>query len=134
MLDGPTLANIFLGKVTKWNDPAIATLNPGVTLPAKDIVVVHRSDGSGTTYIFTDYLSRSAPSGRRPVGNATSVKWPVGLGGKGNEGVSGTLTQTDGRSATSSLPMQRRTSCRSRASSTPRASQSSPPWTRSRPR
>jgi len=96
VLDGATVANIFLGHITKWNDPAIAGLNPGVALPAKDIVVVHRSDGSGTTYIFTDYLSKVSDEWKTGVGNATSVEWPVGLGGKGNEGVSGTLGQTDG--------------------------------------
>ncbi|MGZ6299304.1 MAG: phosphate ABC transporter substrate-binding protein PstS, partial [Candidatus Limnocylindria bacterium] len=96
ILDGTTVANIFLGKITKWNDPAIASLNPGVTLPDQDIIVVHRSDGSGTTYIFTDYLSKVSDEWKTKVGNATSVNWPVGLGGKGNEGVSGTLTQNDG--------------------------------------
>ena len=90
------MANIFLGKITKWNDPAIAAPNPGVALPSQDIIVVHRSDGSGTTYIFTDYLSKVSSDWKSQVGNATSVKWPVGLGGKGNEGVSGTLTQNDG--------------------------------------
>ncbi len=95
-LDGPTVANIFLGHITNWNDPAIAALNPGVTLPDMDITVVHRSDGSGTTFIFTDYLSNVSPEWKSSVGNATSVEWPVGLGGKGNEGVSGTLSQTDG--------------------------------------
>jgi phosphate transport system substrate-binding protein len=96
VLDGTTVANIFLGKITKWNDAAIQALNPGVTLPDQDIIVVHRSDGSGTTYIFTDYLSKVSPDWASQVGNATSVKWPVGLGGKGNEGVTGTLTQNDG--------------------------------------
>ncbi len=96
VLDGPTTANIFLGHITKWNDPAIAALNPGVTLPDKDITVVHRSDGSGTTFIFTDYLSSVSDEWKSTVGNSTSVQWPVGLGGKGNEGVSGTMTQTDG--------------------------------------
>lgn len=96
VLDGTTVANIFLGTITKWNDPAIAALNPGVALPDQDIIVVHRSDGSGTTYIFTDYLSKVSPEWSTKVGNATSVNWPVGLGGKGNEGVTGTLTQNDG--------------------------------------
>ena len=96
VLDGTTTANIFLGHITKWNDPAIAALNPGMTLPDKDITVVHRSDGSGTTFIFTDYLSNVSPEWKSTVGNSTSVQWPVGLGGKGNEGVSGTLAQTDG--------------------------------------
>ncbi len=95
-LDGTTVANIFLGRITKWNDPAIAALNPGVPLPDQDIIVVHRSDGSGTTFIFTDYLSNVSPDWKAQVGNATSVQWPVGLGGKGNEGVAGTLSQNDG--------------------------------------
>src|ERR1700720_1596925 len=88
------LAGIFLGKVTKWNDPAIASANPGVKLPAEDIVVVHRSDGSGTTYIWTDYLSKVSDEWRTKVGKNTSVNWPVGLGGKGNEGVAGLVKQT----------------------------------------
>src|ERR1700676_2417597 len=88
------LAGIFLGKVTKWNDPAIAGPNPGVKLPAEDIVVVHRSDGSGTTYIWTDYLSKVSPEWQSKVGKNTSVNWPVGLGGKGNEGVAGLIKQT----------------------------------------
>jgi phosphate transport system substrate-binding protein len=88
------LAGIFLGKITKWNDPAIAAANPGVTLPAQDIVVVHRSDGSGTTYIWTDYLSKVSDEWRTRVGMGTSVNWPVGLGGKGNEGVAGLVKQT----------------------------------------
>jgi phosphate transport system substrate-binding protein len=88
------LAGIFLGKVTKWNDPAIASANSGVKLPGDDIVVVHRSDGSGTTYIWTDYLSKVSPEWQTKVGKATSVNWPVGLGGKGNEGVAGLIQQT----------------------------------------
>jgi phosphate transport system substrate-binding protein len=88
------LSGIFLGKVTKWNDPAITSANPGVKLPSDDIVVVHRSDGSGTTYIFTDYLSKVSPEWQTKVGKATSVNWPVGLGGKGNEGVAGLIQQT----------------------------------------
>jgi phosphate transport system substrate-binding protein len=88
------LSGIFLGKITKWNDPAIASANPGVKLPADDIVVVHRSDGSGTTYIWTDYLSKVSPEWQTKVGKATSVNWPVGLGGKGNEGVAGLIQQT----------------------------------------
>ncbi len=88
------LAGIFLGKVTKWNDPAIAGPNPGIKLPAEDIVVVHRSDGSGTTYIWTDYLSKVSPEWQSKVGKNTSVNWPVGLGGKGNEGVAGLIKQT----------------------------------------
>jgi len=93
---GQVLADIFLGKVTKWNDPAIAKLNSGVSLPATDIVVVHRSDGSGTTYIWVDYLAKISPEWKSKVGVATSVNWPVGLGGKGNEGVAGLVTQTPG--------------------------------------
>jgi phosphate transport system substrate-binding protein len=93
---GPLLANIFLGKVTKWNDPAIAQLNPSVKLPATDIVVCHRSDGSGTTYIWVDYLSKVSPEWKKTVGVATSVNWPVGVGGKGNEGVAGLVKQTPG--------------------------------------
>jgi phosphate transport system substrate-binding protein len=93
---GPLLADIFLGKVTKWNDAAIAKLNPGVNLPGTDITVVHRSDGSGTTYIWVDYLSKVSPEWMKKVGVATSVNWPVGLGGKGNEGVAGLVTQTPG--------------------------------------
>jgi phosphate transport system substrate-binding protein len=88
------LSGIFLGKVTKWNDPAIAGANPGVKLPADDIVVIHRSDGSGTTYIWTDYLSKVSADWQSKVGKNTSVNWPVGLGGKGNEGVAGLLKQT----------------------------------------
>ena len=88
------LSGIFLGKVTKWNDPAITAANPGIKLPGEDIVVVHRSDGSGTTYIWTDYLSKISPEWQQKVGKATSVNWPVGLGGKGNEGVAGLVQQT----------------------------------------
>jgi phosphate transport system substrate-binding protein len=93
---GTTLANIYLGKITKWNDAAIAAENPGVSLPATDIAVVHRSDGSGTTYIFCDFLSKVSPEWKSEVGVATSVKWPLGVGGKGNEGVSGLVSQTPG--------------------------------------
>src|SRR5215468_6987179 len=88
------LAGIFLGKVTKWNDPIIAGANKGVSLPANDIVVVHRSDGSGTTYVFTDYLSKVSDEWKSKVSKGTSVSWPVGLGGKGNEGVTGLIKQT----------------------------------------
>jgi phosphate transport system substrate-binding protein len=94
--DGDTLANIYLGKITKWNDPKIAALNPGVNLPSLPIIVVHRSDGSGTTYIFADYLCSVSPAWADTVGKGTSVKWPVGLGGKGNEGVSGQIRQLPG--------------------------------------
>lgn len=90
------LAYIFLGKINNWNDPNIAKVNPGVKLPNLPIVVVHRSDGSGTTYIFTDYLSKISAEWNTKVGKNTSVKWPVGLGGKGNEGVAGQVRQTDG--------------------------------------
>jgi phosphate transport system substrate-binding protein len=88
------LAGIFLGKITKWNDPEIAKNNPKLKLPGNDIVVVHRADGSGTTYCFTDYLSKVSPEWQSKVGKGTSVNWPVGLGGKGNEGVSGQVKQT----------------------------------------
>src|SRR5215472_15642859 len=88
------LAGIFLGKITKWNDPELAKANPGVNLPAKGMVVIHRSDGSGTTYVWVDYLSKISPEWKMKVGLGTSVNWPVGLGGKGNEGVSGLVKQT----------------------------------------
>ena len=88
------LAGIFLGKVTKWNDPAIAGANKGVNLPAADILVVHRSDGSGTTYIWTDYLSKVSDEWKTKVGKGTSVNWPAGIGGKGNEGVTGSIKTT----------------------------------------
>ena len=88
------ISDIYLGKITKWNDPEITKSNAGVKLPADDIVVVHRSDGSGTTYIFTDFLSKVSPEWKSKVGRNTSVNWPVGLGGKGNEGVSGLVKQT----------------------------------------
>ena len=88
------LAGIYLGKITKWNDPAIATSNKDVKLPAEDIVVVHRADGSGTTYCWTDYLSKVSDEWKTKVGKGTSVNWPVGLGGKGNEGVTGTVKNT----------------------------------------
>ncbi len=93
---GPVLADIFLGKITKWNDPAIARLNAGVNLPATDITVVHRSDGSGTNYIFVDFLSKVSPEFKKRVGVGTSVNWPAGVGGKGNEGVAGLVRQTPG--------------------------------------
>jgi phosphate transport system substrate-binding protein len=95
-LTGPLIADIFLGKVTKWNDPALATINAGVKLPDLDITVVHRSDGSGTTFIFADYLSKVSPEWKKTVGASTSLKWPVGLGGKGNEGVTAQVKQTPG--------------------------------------
>ena len=93
---GPLLADIFLGKVTKWNDPAIVKLNAGVTLPATDITVAHRADGSGTTYIWVDYLSKVSPEWKSKVGVSTSVKWPTGVGGRGNEGVASVVSQTPG--------------------------------------
>ncbi|OHE78072.1 MAG: phosphate ABC transporter substrate-binding protein PstS [Verrucomicrobia bacterium RIFCSPLOWO2_12_FULL_64_8] len=95
-LDGPTLADIFLGKITKWNDPRIVAQNKGASLPGQDIVVVHRSDGSGTTYIFVDYLSHVSDEWKSKVGTNTSVRWPTGLGGKGNEGVAGQVKQVPG--------------------------------------
>lgn len=93
---GTLLADIYLGKVTKWNDPEIAKLNPGVKLPATEIAVVHRSDGSGTTFIFCDFLSKTSPEWKQKVGASTAVQWPAGVGGKGNEGVSGLVKQTPG--------------------------------------
>ena len=93
---GDVLADIFLGRITKWNDGRIAKANPGVKFPDADIVVVHRSDGSGTTYIWTDYLSKVSPEWAAKVKKGTSVSWPVGLGGKGNEGVAGAVRQTEG--------------------------------------
>ena len=94
--NGPMLADIFLGKITKWNDKVITGLNPGVNLPGTDITVVHRSDGSGTSYIFVDYLAKVSPEWMKKVGVATAVNWPTGVGGKGNEGVAGLVTQTPG--------------------------------------
>jgi phosphate transport system substrate-binding protein len=93
---GPVLADIFLGKITKWNDSALVKLNPGVRLPGDDIAVVHRSDGSGTTYIFADYLAKVSPEWKKRVGVNTALNWPVGLGGKGNPGVAGLVKQTPG--------------------------------------
>ncbi|HMD16264.1 MAG TPA: phosphate ABC transporter substrate-binding protein PstS [Terriglobales bacterium] len=90
------LAGIFLGKIQTWNDPALTKVNPGVNFPNEQIIVVHRSDGSGTTYIFTDYLSKVSKEWEAAVGKGTSVKWPVGLGGKGNEGVAGQIRQLQG--------------------------------------
>lgn len=95
-LTGPVIADIYLGKVTKWNAPEIAALNKGVALPNRDILVVHRSDGSGTTYIFTDYLSSVSPTWSSGPGKAKDVQWPVGLGGKGNDGVAGQVKQVAG--------------------------------------
>jgi phosphate transport system substrate-binding protein len=90
------LAGIFLGQITRWNDSRIAAVNPGVTLPNRDIIVVHRSDGSGTTFVWTDYLSKVSPEWAQRVGRGTSVNWPVGLGGRGNEGVASTVRRTPG--------------------------------------
>jgi len=94
--NGPVLADIFLGKITKWNDAAIGKLNPGVNLPGTDITVAHRADGSGTTYIWVDYLSKTSPEFKSKVGVNTSVNWPTGVGGRGNEGVAGLVKQTPG--------------------------------------
>ncbi|MHB8614373.1 MAG: phosphate ABC transporter substrate-binding protein PstS [Candidatus Dormibacteraceae bacterium] len=95
-LDGPTLANIYLGHIKSWNAPALTALNPGVSLPNKPVTVVHRSDGSGTTFHFTDYLSKVSDEWKSSVGNAKSVKWPVGVGGSGNQAVAQAVTSTDG--------------------------------------
>ena len=95
-LDGDTIAGIYLGQIKKWNDPKLTALNSGTKLPDQDIVVVHRSDGSGTTFIFTDYVSKVSSEWKQKVGNNTSVNWPTGIGGKGNEGVSGQVKQTPG--------------------------------------
>ena len=94
--DGNLLVDIFMGRVTKWNDGKIAALNPGVKLPDIDLIVVHRSDGSGTTYVFTDYLNKFSREWKDKVGYATSVNWPIGLGGKGNEGVTQQVKQVEG--------------------------------------
>jgi phosphate transport system substrate-binding protein len=95
-LDGPLIADLFLGRITRWNDPRIAAVNPGVPLPAEDVVVVHRSDGSGTTFVFTDYLAKVSPAWAGQVGTRTAVRWPVGLGGRGNEGVTAQVKQLTG--------------------------------------
>ncbi|NHZ34121.1 phosphate ABC transporter substrate-binding protein PstS [Massilia rubra] len=95
-LTGPVIADIYLGKITKWNAPEIAALNPGVKLPADDITVVHRADGSGTTFLFTDYLSKVSPEFKTKVGADASVKWAVGVGGKGNDGVASTVQRVKG--------------------------------------
>ena len=94
VFDGPTLAKIYLGEIKTWNDPEIAKLNPGVKLPAAGIAVVHRSDGSGTTFNYTDYLSKVSPTWKSKVGEDASVQWPVGIGAKGNEGVAANVKQT----------------------------------------
>jgi phosphate transport system substrate-binding protein len=95
-LDGPTIADIYLGKVKNWNDPAIARLNPGVKLPTTAITVVHRSDGSGTTFIWSNYLSKVSDEWKSKVGEGTAINWPVGVGGKGNEGVASYVERIDG--------------------------------------
>jgi phosphate transport system substrate-binding protein len=95
-VDGPTIVDIFMGKITRWNDPRLAQQNPGVKLPDDDIIVVHRSDGSGTTFIWVDYLSSVSKEWESKVGRGTSVNWPAGLGGKGNEGVAGQVKQLPG--------------------------------------
>jgi phosphate transport system substrate-binding protein len=95
-LSGPLIANIYLGKITKWSDSAIRELNPGIKFPDTPIQVVHRSDGSGTTYIFSDYLNKISADWAKQVGHGTSLRWPVGLGGKGSEGVTGLVQQTPG--------------------------------------
>ena len=96
VLDGATLANIYLGNVTSWDDPAIKKLNPGIKLPSQAIAIVHRSDGSGTTFIFTNYLSKASADWQSKVGSSTSVEWPAGIGAKGNEGVANNVAQTKG--------------------------------------
>ena len=95
-LTGPVIADIFQGRIAKWNDARIATLNPGVRLPTGDVLVVHRSEGSGTTYIFTDYLSAVSPQWKNGPGKGKEVQWPTGIGAKGNEAVSGQVKQTPG--------------------------------------
>jgi phosphate transport system substrate-binding protein len=95
-LDGPTIASIYLGEIKTWNDPRIKKLNPKVTLPSTAIAPIYRSEGSGTNFLFTDYLSKSSPKFKETVGSATSVQWPVGIGAKGNEGLANMTTQTDG--------------------------------------
>jgi phosphate transport system substrate-binding protein len=95
-LTGPLLADIFLGKIATWNDPAIAAANPGVALPAEKITIVHRSDGSGTTFNFSNYLSKVSPDWKQKVGEGTSLQWPAGVGGKGNEGVAAYVKQIKG--------------------------------------
>lgn len=95
-LDGATLAGLFMGRIRKWNDPAITALNPGVSLPDQDVIPVYRTDGSGTTYVFTDYLGAVSPEWKQSVGVGKSVRWPEGLGAKGNEGVTGAIKQTPG--------------------------------------
>src|SRR5437870_3228950 len=128
------LADIFLGKITKWNDARIAAANPGASLPDQAILVVHRSDGSGTTYIWVDYLAKVSKEWDAKVGRGTSVNWPVGLGGKGNEGVAGQIKSTPGRSATSSWPTPSRTRSPRRRFAMPREGSSCRASRRRRPR
>ena len=115
-LSGDVVADIFAGKVKKWNDARIVSLNPGVSLPGDDILVVHRSDGSGTTFVFTDYLAAVSPSWASGPGRGKEVSWPVGLGGKGNEGVAGQSSRLPEPSVTSSWRTQNRTTLRQRRS------------------
>ena len=96
VLDGPTLAGLFMGKITSWDDPAIKALNPSLTLPTAPVVIAHRSDGSGTTFNFTDYLGKESPDWKDQIGSDTAVEWPVGVGAKGSEGVANTVKQTAG--------------------------------------
>ena len=96
VLDGPTLAKIFMGEIAQWDDPAIKTLNPALVLPALEIVVVHRSDGSGTTYNFTNYLAKTSPAWKAKIGFEAAVEWPVGVGAKRNEGVARSVARNDG--------------------------------------
>jgi phosphate transport system substrate-binding protein len=96
VIDGPTLANIYMGTITKWNDPALVKLNPKVKLPDLAIAVIHRADGSGTTFNYTDYLSKVSPDWKSKIGESTSVDWPVGIGAKGNDGVSSNVAGTNG--------------------------------------
>ena len=107
-LTSDAIAGIFLGKITKWNDPAIASKNPDLKLPDQDIEVVHRSDGSGTTYIFTDYLANISPEWKQGPGTGKEVAWPVGVGGKGNEGVAAQVQQAPGGIGTSNWPTRSR--------------------------
>lgn len=95
-LDGQAIADIFLGKIEKWNDPRLVALNPGISFPDSDIAVIHRSDGSGTTYVFSDYLSDISPSWKNGPGKGKSIEWPIGMGAKGNEGVAGQVAQVEG--------------------------------------
>jgi phosphate transport system substrate-binding protein len=95
-MTGDIIADIFLGKITKWNDPRLTAVNPGIVLPARDVLTVHRSDGSGTTYVFTDYLTAVSPAWASGPGRGRAVNWPVGLGGRGNEGVAAQVQQTEG--------------------------------------